>query len=65
MPWPNQVDIRTVLTLGWAELVGAGLETYEVTGPHEAIMQEPHVQVLTEKLRACLSAQLTENGAED
>ena len=40
--------------LTWGELAAGGLEVYRVPGQWSAIFQEPHVQVLAEKLRACL-----------
>jgi aspartate racemase len=40
--------------LGWGELAAEGLEFHEVPGTHLGILQEPHVQVLAEKLKACL-----------
>jgi amino acid adenylation domain-containing protein len=40
--------------LGWGELAVGGLEIYEISGPHEAVLEEPHVRGLAEKLRACL-----------
>jgi len=41
--------------LGWGELISGGLERYEIVGPHEALMREPYVRVLAEKLQACLN----------
>ncbi|EGK86184.1 amino acid adenylation domain protein [Microcoleus vaginatus FGP-2] len=40
--------------LGWGELAAGGLEFHEVPGTHLGMLQEPHVQVLAEKLKACL-----------
>ncbi len=45
---------------GWGELAGSVL-IHEVNGDHFSIFQEPHVQVLAEKLRACLDAAETNN----
>jgi len=42
--------------LGWGELVAGGVEVYEITGPHEVITDEPHIRVLSEKLKACLDS---------
>jgi len=39
---------------GWSEVVGEGLEIHDVPGDHFSIFEEPHVQVLAGKLRACL-----------
>ncbi len=40
--------------LGWGKLAAGGLECHEVPGTHLGMLQEPHVQVLAEKLTACL-----------
>jgi amino acid adenylation domain-containing protein len=40
--------------LGWDKLVVGGVEIQEVPGSHTDIMQEPQVQLLAEKLTACL-----------
>ena len=40
--------------LGWGELATGGLECHEVPGTHLGMLQEPHVQVLAEKLKDCL-----------
>jgi amino acid adenylation domain-containing protein len=42
--------------LGWSELAKGGVEIYNVPGNHWTILKEPHVQVLAEKFRACLTA---------
>ncbi len=39
---------------GWSEVVGKGLDLHDVPGDHFSIFEEPHVQVLAEKLRTCL-----------
>ncbi len=40
--------------LGWGELAAGGLECHEVPGTHLGMLEEPHVQVLAEKLKDCL-----------
>ena len=40
--------------LGWSALAVGGLEIHEVPGDHLHMFQEPHVQILAEKLRACI-----------
>ncbi|MGD1020131.1 MAG: amino acid adenylation domain-containing protein [Verrucomicrobiia bacterium] len=54
-------------TLGWGEWASGGVEVHVVPGNHANLMYEPHVQVLGEKLTACLdraqSAEAEENGA--
>ena len=42
--------------LGWGSLVAGGLEVQEVPGNHGNIFSEPYVQVIAEKLQACLDA---------
>jgi amino acid adenylation domain-containing protein len=41
-------------TLGWSEWAGGGVDSYVVPGNHATMVYEPHVEVLAEKLRACL-----------
>ena len=40
--------------LGWDGLIAGGLEIYKVPGSHTNLFSEPYVQVLAEKLKACL-----------
>jgi aspartate racemase len=40
--------------LGWSELAPGGLEIHDVPGDTFSILEEPHVQVLAEKLRDCI-----------
>jgi amino acid adenylation domain-containing protein len=46
-------------TLGWNEWVNAGVEVHIVPGNHANLVYEPHVQVLAEKLSACISQALS------
>jgi aspartate racemase len=39
---------------GWGAIAAGGVEIKVVPGNHLSMLQEPHVQVLAEKLRACL-----------
>ncbi len=39
---------------GWGSLVVGGLEIHDVPGLHLTMLEEPHVQVLAEKLKACI-----------
>jgi len=32
-----------------------GIEVHEIPGTHETLLQEPHVQIVAEKLKACLA----------
>ncbi len=40
---------------GWGAYAGGGLEVEEVPGDHYAVMREPHVRVLAERLRVALA----------
>ena len=52
-------------TLGWDGLAAEGLEIHEVPGTHGALVVEPRVQFLVEKLRICLDkAQATDSGEQ-
>ena len=41
---------------GWGKLITGELDVHIVPGNHISLLEEPHVQVLGEKLRACLNA---------
>ncbi|HZV36755.1 MAG TPA: amino acid adenylation domain-containing protein, partial [Verrucomicrobiae bacterium] len=47
---------------GWAELAGE-VEVHLVSGEHESILEEPHVRVLTAKLKDCLRRLQSPDGA--
>jgi thioesterase domain-containing protein/acyl carrier protein len=40
--------------LGWSEWAAGGAEVFVVPGNHATMVYKPHVEVLAEKLRACL-----------
>jgi amino acid adenylation domain-containing protein len=40
--------------LGWGNIRTAGMEIYDVPGRHQVVVNEPHVRVLAERLRAAL-----------
>ncbi len=40
--------------LGWSELAPGGLEIHDVPGDSFSMLEEPHIQVLAEKLRDCI-----------
>ena len=42
-------------TLGWSEWASGGVEVHVVPGNHANLMYKPHVEVLAEKLTACLN----------
>jgi len=39
---------------GWGNLAEGGLDLHDVPGDHFSLFEEPHVQVLAERLNACL-----------
>lgn len=41
-------------TLGWSEWAAGGVDVHVVPGNHATMVYKPHVEVLAEKLRACL-----------
>jgi thioesterase domain-containing protein len=45
--------------LGWSTWANAGVEVYVVPGNHANLVYEPHVEVLAEKLSACISQALS------
>jgi aspartate racemase len=44
--------------VGWNKFVTGSLEIYDVTGDHIGILEEPHVQVLAERLKFCIDKAL-------
>jgi amino acid adenylation domain-containing protein len=42
-------------TLGWSEWAAEGVDVHVVPGNHATMVYKPHVEVLAEKLRACLN----------
>lgn len=44
--------------LGWSKRVTEGVEVYDIPGGHSSMLQEPYVQVLAEKLQACINTAL-------
>jgi amino acid adenylation domain-containing protein len=51
-------------TLGWSAWASGGVDVHVVPGNHANLMYEPHVEILAEKLMACLNqAQSAENGS--
>jgi thioesterase domain-containing protein len=61
--YPGQVTLfRTAhqdSTLGWGDIAAKGVEVHQIPGHHMNVLRPPQVQVLAEKLSACL-AQLNE-----
>ena len=47
-------------TFGWSDLCSQPIEVHTVPGYHETIVLEPNVQVLADKLKACLAAALVQ-----
>jgi amino acid adenylation domain-containing protein len=51
-------------SLGWTGLAAGGLDIYEVSGYHGAIVSEPRVRVTVEKLKACLEREFATESAK-
>lgn len=49
------VSLKIDPTMGWGEIIQGGLEIHRIPGTHLNMLQEPQVQVLAEKLQACLT----------
>jgi amino acid adenylation domain-containing protein len=60
--WSEYQDwyIKDYPDLGWGNLITGGLHLQWIPGDHDSLMQEPHVQVLAEKLRLSIE-QASEN----
>jgi thioesterase domain-containing protein len=43
-------------TLGWGTLARGGVDVQEVSGSHLTLVKQPHVQILAERLKACIKA---------
>jgi len=41
-------------TLGWHKFTSDGVSAYQVPGDHYTMLKEPHVQILSERLRRCM-----------
>jgi thioesterase domain-containing protein len=39
---------------GWGKVAMGGIEVLEIPGHHMNLLEEPHVEVLAEKMRGCL-----------
>src|SRR5579872_2302466 len=50
MPTRSYRDRR----LAWSEVAGGGLEVHVIPGNHMTMLEDPHLGVLSEKLRVCL-----------
>jgi len=58
-PYPGKITLFRVQgpgdpALGWDRWAQEGVEVHEVPGEHSSMVLDPHVQVLAERLRACL-----------
>jgi aspartate racemase len=40
--------------MGWGELALGGVDIYDISGIHNSIFKEPHVQSVSEKMKACI-----------
>jgi amino acid adenylation domain-containing protein len=52
-------------TLGWNDVVDGRLEVYDVPGDHTKLLQEPHVQSISDAIRAALAAATEIKSAPD
>src|SRR5579872_345570 len=52
MPTRSYKDRR----LAWSEVAGGGLEVHVIPGNHMTMLEDPHLGVLSEKLRVCLQS---------
>jgi thioesterase domain-containing protein/NAD(P)-dependent dehydrogenase (short-subunit alcohol dehydrogenase family)/acyl carrier protein len=50
--------------LGWSELAPGGLEIHDVPGDTFSMLEEPHIQVVAEKLRDCIDRVLGDDLAD-
>ncbi|MBI4624603.1 MAG: amino acid adenylation domain-containing protein [Verrucomicrobia bacterium] len=52
----HQLVCSFAADFGWGEFARGGVTVTIVPGAHESILEEPHVRVVAEELRACLHA---------
>ncbi|NJM22255.1 MAG: hypothetical protein HC907_27870 [Richelia sp. SM1_7_0] len=45
----------TDITWGWNKVTSQPIEIHTVPGNHHTMLNTPHVQVLAEKLKACIN----------
>lgn len=58
-PYPGfSVDFSEV---EWRKLLNGELDIHEVPGGHNSILEEPYVQILAEKMRACIDKALDDD----
>ena len=65
-PYPGKVTVfmasdqlpsnKHLLRTVWGRVASSGAEFHEVPGDHVTMIEEPHVKVLAEKLRACMDS---------
>jgi amino acid adenylation domain-containing protein len=51
--------------LDWAKLATGNLDVHDIPGNHETILREPNIQVLAEKLKACLDQTASRNESRE
>ncbi|MBG1265935.1 non-ribosomal peptide synthetase [Nostoc sp. WHI] len=56
-------EVSQDLSLGWSEFSTEPVESHFVLGNHVSIMAEPHVQVLAQRLKACIKEAREEVGS--
>jgi thioesterase domain-containing protein len=50
----NSVGQQYISHFGWSDLAQGGLDIHYVPGSHISLFDEPHVEIMAAKLRACL-----------
>jgi aspartate racemase len=55
------INVTSDPLFGWGKRATSGVEVYDVPGGHSSSLQEPYVQVLAEKLQACINAALSDD----
>jgi len=56
--WCTEIPTRSYKDrrLAWSEVAGGGLEVHVIPGNHMTMLEDPHLGVLSEKLRVCLQS---------
>jgi amino acid adenylation domain-containing protein len=56
--WSEYQDpyINEYPDLGWGNFITGGVDVQRVPGNHNTLIEEPHIQVLIEKLRVCVAS---------
>jgi thioesterase domain-containing protein len=49
-----QLKTEQDTSMGWSNLAVGGVEIHNIPGNHLTMLKKPHVQVLSEQLKACI-----------